>query len=377
MCKCKHKNIGCKNESNKELAKPHFTLEEACKVGKYLGIDFETCGYDVEQYRFGMDVELEHGRIEPHTNVTNDDPIVTGKIALAHLNEKSNEGQLLVDAENLPQFPKNFRMTTQPIDDEKISTVNLEGLSALNISGSGALSEKSLETIVHVVRQYPQFQEEDAKIMVIDARQESHLFADGTGISWYGTKNDSNIHLDPEQISQDERQKIDSIRLTKHVSLDFHPKKSRSNLREISNPSTVLTEEELTKSKGLGYLRVFTTDHCMPSNSQLERFITAVKELSENTWLHIHCRGGKGRTTILMATFDMMKNAKNVSFEDILKRQHLMGGSYFLNEEEQEKYLTRVQFLNKIYDYCKEEQDNFMTTWTCWVKEKMHAADEE
>jgi hypothetical protein len=65
----------------------HFTLEEACQVGKYLGINFETCGYDAEQYRIGMDVELEHGTINCHTNVTNDDPILTGKIALAHLNE--------------------------------------------------------------------------------------------------------------------------------------------------------------------------------------------------------------------------------------------------------------------------------------------------
>lgn len=65
----------------------HFTLEQACQIGKYLGIDFDSCGYDVEQYRTGMDVELEHGTINSHTNVTNDDPILTGKIALAHLNE--------------------------------------------------------------------------------------------------------------------------------------------------------------------------------------------------------------------------------------------------------------------------------------------------
>ena len=46
--------------------------------------------FDVEQYRMGLDVELEHGLVDPHTNVTNDDPMVTGKIALAHLNEFSD-----------------------------------------------------------------------------------------------------------------------------------------------------------------------------------------------------------------------------------------------------------------------------------------------
>jgi hypothetical protein len=34
-----------------------------------------------------LDVELEHGLVDPSTNVTGDDPILTGKIALAHLNE--------------------------------------------------------------------------------------------------------------------------------------------------------------------------------------------------------------------------------------------------------------------------------------------------
>ena len=66
-------------------AKKHFTAEEAKAIGEKLDIDWSK--FDVEQFRMGMDVELEHGKVDPHTNVTNDDPIVTGKIALAHLNE--------------------------------------------------------------------------------------------------------------------------------------------------------------------------------------------------------------------------------------------------------------------------------------------------
>lgn len=62
-----------------------FTTEKAKEVGDTLGIDWSK--WDVEQFRMGMDVELEHGTVDPHTNVTNDDPIITGKIALAHLNE--------------------------------------------------------------------------------------------------------------------------------------------------------------------------------------------------------------------------------------------------------------------------------------------------
>jgi hypothetical protein len=65
--------------------KKHFTSEEAKAIGEKLGIDWSK--FDVEQFRMGMDVELEHGKEDPVTNVSNDDPLTTGKIALAHLNE--------------------------------------------------------------------------------------------------------------------------------------------------------------------------------------------------------------------------------------------------------------------------------------------------
>lgn len=62
-----------------------FTNEEAKKTGEKLGIKWDS--FDVDQFRRGMDVELEHGLRDPKTNVTGDDPVITGKIALAHLNE--------------------------------------------------------------------------------------------------------------------------------------------------------------------------------------------------------------------------------------------------------------------------------------------------
>lgn len=62
-----------------------FTADEARVIGEQLGIDWSK--FDVEQFRMGMDVELEHGTHDILTNVTQDDSITTGKIALAHLNE--------------------------------------------------------------------------------------------------------------------------------------------------------------------------------------------------------------------------------------------------------------------------------------------------
>ncbi len=62
-----------------------FTAEEARSTGMRLGLDWTKI--DLEQFRRGLEVELEHGARDPETNVTNDDLILTGKIAWAHLKE--------------------------------------------------------------------------------------------------------------------------------------------------------------------------------------------------------------------------------------------------------------------------------------------------
>ncbi|MFA5029137.1 MAG: DUF5661 family protein [Patescibacteria group bacterium] len=62
-----------------------ISAEVAKNIGGQLGIDWSK--FDVEQFRKGMEVELEHGKRSAETNVTNNNPLITGKIALAHLNE--------------------------------------------------------------------------------------------------------------------------------------------------------------------------------------------------------------------------------------------------------------------------------------------------
>ncbi len=64
-----------------------FSAEEARAIGERIGIDWASSRFDVEQFRMGLGVELEHGRRDPATNVSDDDEITTGKIAWAHLNE--------------------------------------------------------------------------------------------------------------------------------------------------------------------------------------------------------------------------------------------------------------------------------------------------
>lgn len=81
-----------------------FTAEQAKVIGEQLGVDWSK--FDAEQFRMGMDVELEHGTVDPNTNVTNDDPLMTGKITLAHLNEFPDYYTRLYEME---EEAENFR----------------------------------------------------------------------------------------------------------------------------------------------------------------------------------------------------------------------------------------------------------------------------
>ena len=65
--------------------KNEFGTDDARKIGEQIGVDFTK--FDLEEFRKGLAIELEHGSHDPETNFTNSDPLLTGKIAWAHLKE--------------------------------------------------------------------------------------------------------------------------------------------------------------------------------------------------------------------------------------------------------------------------------------------------
>lgn len=67
--------------------KKAVSAQEAASVATSIGIEWQNARFTLEDFRSGMEVEYEHGTQDPQTNVTNDDPLLTGKIAWAHLKE--------------------------------------------------------------------------------------------------------------------------------------------------------------------------------------------------------------------------------------------------------------------------------------------------
>lgn len=283
------------------------------------------------------------------------------------VSQNNNNVKLIIDKDNENVLPKNFRMSSDQITKESVGNVNLKGLSNLNESGSGALSENSLKMIKDKFKA----NKEIKNIIDVDLRQETHGFIDGMGISWYGEKDQANINKDRDDIIKDEKDKLEKIEKDKYVAFDkLAEGKSVNTIPEITNPKKVQTEKELAKSQNIDYLRITVTDHLKPKDDQVNLFIKEIRKVSNNnTWVHFHCRGGVGRTTTFMAMYDMMHNAKQVSFEDIMKRQVLIGGSDILKKDAEGNKKgdeNRSDFLKQFYQYCKENNDNFKTSWSDW-----------
>lgn len=92
----------------------HFSLNEARQIGEAIGIDWASAPFSVKQFRVGLEVELEHGSRDPQTDVTHNDPIVTAKIALAHLKESAHYYYALALMEGEEQYFTELLGTSRP-----------------------------------------------------------------------------------------------------------------------------------------------------------------------------------------------------------------------------------------------------------------------
>ena len=81
-----------------------FSIKDILEVANTLNIDFSK--FSLSDFITGINIELEHGLIDPETNVTNNDLLTTAKIALAHLNEFPNYYN---KDYGLPAFEENLK----------------------------------------------------------------------------------------------------------------------------------------------------------------------------------------------------------------------------------------------------------------------------
>lgn len=273
-------------------------------------------------------------------------------VAALSLTSSNENVNLILDSLDTGLPLKHFRKTSS-LDESKFENLNLTGLRNLNISGSKQFSTVNFSNIVHELNT-------KLPITVVDLRSEAHGFINEFPISFKNSKNNATTNLSKSEVLLNEANELSSIKLNVPITPFNHPEKTIIPLK-------VQNEENFLRSIGINYLRLPVKDGHLPEDEIVDSFINFVKSSSNDNWLHFHCKHGIGRTTTFMIMYDIIKNAKTVPLNDIVKRQLVLAN---FTPKEQNSFLNkdRQKFFNDFYKYSKENNDSFSTSFTQWKK---------
>ncbi|KAL8868935.1 MAG: hypothetical protein Q9174_004650 [Haloplaca sp. 1 TL-2023] len=212
-------------------------------------------------------------------------------------------------------------------DLEGLEDCNTDGLERIKMIGTEQFSAKQLTELVESTK--------TSRFADFDMRQEFHGFIDGVSISWYAADNYNwgNVEKADDEIEGKELKKLRKL-ASRDGSLDIWPRghfKTGGEHCELSAfcvenlpEAKIQTEKELVEEHKNGvYYRFPVPDHARPHDDMIDRLVEAMREVAsdKDITLIVHCHGGMGRTTLAMTMFDMLYNAKDVSYPDIVKRQ--------------------------------------------------------
>lgn len=274
---------------------------------------------------------------------------------------------LVVNAENNKELPNRFRSTKilEQFTEER------KGLEGLRLSGSGQFSVGSLEVLVDRLG-HPN------NLYVLDLRAEEHGFLNGAAVSWCGARNQSNRGKSASVVLAKEQERLKQLQ--EYTEVEVHRVRAKNNEQnqlpsvepEKWKKSSVESEQQLLARHGISYFRLAVTDHQRPSDEVVDQWLSWVKQLPKDRWVHVHCAGGAGRTTTFLVLFDCLFNAKELSFEQILQRQMALGGGELYPDHKaswkRADAEARMQFLKAFHRYAKEVGPQGEKTWSAWSR---------
>lgn len=238
------------------------------------------------------------------------------------------EQTLLVedDVEENQSLPRRFRMYE-------------------NCSGSAQFMKSQYE---NMKKKWPL----EKNVIVVDLRQELHFFLGDRPVSFFNQYFVYNVGRD--NIDELEKE-ISCSYFPTHYYRFMEKQKKRLQYFSILNKTPLMRECEVVDT---GYKRFYVTDRRFPTPDVLDDFLLWVKQLPPDTWLHFHCRGGKGRTTTFMMLYDIWKTKASLPFAIYLKRQIDLGGTNLAFLKRKNEYLAfhtgqRFKMLRKFYQYIK------------------------
>lgn len=234
-------------------------------------------------------------------------------------------------------FNRKFRTLQAPINSAE--QVDLRGLSELKASGSA---------IVHFLDLKIRLRHVKGNKLIVDAMKEPHGYINSIPTSFLG---------------------YTAARYTWRYAI------RRLLLTGTTEVCTekVVPESEEAKKNGFSYVTLSFGSRFLPTNEKIDEIIKILEELPENTWVHFHCHHGKGRTSLMLAMLDIVRNAPTVSLEDILKRQRLLGSENLLDTTvwvggsyTKEELVRRLNYITEFYAFVVQRKAGGIQFWSEW-----------
>ena len=253
--------------------------------------------------------------------------------ALSNPEPNLKEGFLVNDTDSKAPMPKRFR--------------NIE---SLNISGSAQFEPGQIENLKKAINVLDTY--------IVDLRQESHGFLiTEDAVSFYSPERVLNNGFTSEETLASEKEKFGAIKPGETENI-FN---KRGAFKESVTVEKSQIELDLVKNSGMNYILFATRDGHIPTPAVVDSFVSFIAKTPSTTHLHFHCDHGQGRTTMFMSMFQMMKESKTKSLDEILNEQLKAGGIVLTDNT------TRAHFLKDFYDYTVENSaNNFKVPFSIW-----------
>ncbi len=146
-------------------------------------------------------------------------------------------------------------------------------------------------------------------------------------------------------------------------------------------PGRILPEINMAYTYGFGYKNIKIDSKIKTPDDSVDKFVSYFDKAPENVWFHFHCRHGKGRTSMMLVMYDIMKNAPKVALSDIIKRQHLLGSVDLFNTvvwktKKKGKYTSRTlkrrkKFIEDFYIFICQRKAGGIQRWSEWHKKQL------
>lgn len=234
-------------------------------------------------------------------------------------------------------FNSNFRTTNDEIGFAQ--GLDLRGLQELKASGG---------TSVHFSDLKRKLSHTNDPIFIIDGINEFHGYIHGIPSTFFAYQK-PNPHW-----------KYYIRRWIYTGSIDVHP--------ELVVPEAIEAQKY-----GFSYAHLKVGSKFISSDETIDHLVKVLENLPANAWVHFHCHYGKGRTSMMLVMYDIMKNAPLVSLKDIVKRQHLLGSENLFNTDvwkggsyAKKQLEDRKMFITQFYDFICQRKAGGIQDWSTW-----------